>query len=451
MITVRCFNSLDETAYLRHHINALNNASDRPDPFSTFEFIENYFQHDEFFPGGNGITLWFLAAFEDDQLVGYVPMKKVTQRFLWLQLSRVGFLVVHDTDRPHMVAKNGCAERVSEAFYNYLILHKQEWDLLEFQQQDSASHLFPPPASVALDGCLVRQWPSLENGNIAIKWRTLTEYYNALSRNSRNNIKRQVNKIFSAGNVELLTSSHPNTTPALLQLYLNIEPHSWKSKAKADIGRHPERIEYFKGLLDPRQPMRVSIQVIMLDGMPVAGIICGTYLQGLYALHIIYDDRLSRLAPGTTIMLTGIRQAIQGGHAFFNLLSGFGYFKVRWLAELTETRIAQIYRVGSFLYWRRLLGDLKRHLLERKKHKKTASYNPVRRDVIERSTDHGVMTVGDSMRMSPAEKSHIDALVATIKKSPGEFLNAAELAAAMPFSMKTLTENGNKYDTCVPG
>src|SRR5512135_1430869 len=105
LIEVRCFDSLEEAAFLRDEVDELNRASARPDPFSTFGFFENYFRYDEFFPRGRGMRLWFLAAFLDGRLVGYLALKQVAHKVLGLQTSRLGFFVVHDTDRPHLVAR----------------------------------------------------------------------------------------------------------------------------------------------------------------------------------------------------------------------------------------------------------------------------------------------------------------------------------------------------------
>ena len=96
---------------------------------------------------------------------------------------------------------------------------------------------------------------------------------------------------------------------------------------------------------------------------------------------MVYDDRLRHLAPGSALQLMAMRQAIDGRYAFLNLLSGFGYFKVRWLAEITETRIAQIYRVGSLPFWHRKLGDWKRRLFVARSKEAPTLFNPVRRDV----------------------------------------------------------------------
>ena len=243
MIEVRCFGSLEEAAFLREEVNALNRAGTRPDPFSTFEFFENFVRHEKSFPQGRGLHLWFLAAFDTGRLVGYMALKRTTHKVLGLPVSRLDFLVTHDTDRPQLVARPEHALAVSEAFYAYLLERKREWSFLEFRQQDAASSLFPPPAAVNLKGYRVRQWPSLDNGTIHVRWGTLDAYFKSFSPKFRSNVSRQMRSLLAAGEVEYLASSDPATTPALFELYHGIEPRSWKSRAGAAIGRYPQWVE----------------------------------------------------------------------------------------------------------------------------------------------------------------------------------------------------------------
>lgn len=424
MITVRCFDSLDQAAELRHDIDALNRLSVRPDPFSTFAYLQTYLRHDEHHPSGQGMGLWFLAAFRDGQLIGYLPLKRVEGRVMGLPSVTLGFLVTHDTDRPHVVARPADQDAVSQAFYAHVLARRSEWSYLELAQQGADSTLFPPPADVDLGGYLVRQWPSLENCTIPVRWDNLAGYVKSLSKKFRGNLGRQLNALFEAGEVELLSSSDPADTPALLELYLGIEPRSWKAQADADIGRHPQRIAYFRSLLEARQPMRVGIHLLLMDGVPVAGLISGAFERGLYALHIVYDDGLNRLGPGSTMLLLGMRQAIDGGFGFFNLLSGFGYFKVRWLAETTPLHVGQIYRAGSPPYWHRRLGDLKRRLMPRAAAASAPSFNPSRR------------AVADELPSVPAfdarQRERMAALIAAVRGGHGAHLGKAQLAAILP-------------------
>lgn len=436
MIEVRCFDSVAEAEFLRQEIDALNLACARPDPFSTFEFLENFVRHGECDNKDQDRCLWFLTAFLENRLVGYLVLEQSTQRVLGMRIAKLGFCIAHDTDRPHLVARAEHLGRVSEAFYEYLLGRKQEWSFLEFQQQDDTSMLFPPPATVDMKGYLLRQWPSLDNGTLHLRWGSLHDYFQALSGSFRSNVSRQMRSLLAAGDVELLTSSDPAVTPVLFELYRGIEAQSWKSRAHADIGRHPERIEYINGLLDATQPMQVSIQLLLLDGRPIAGLINGAFMQGLYALHMAYDDRLSRLAPGSAAMLMGVRQAIDGHCAFYNLLSGSGYYKVRWLAQITATRTAQIYRTGGVSYWRRVLGDCKRRVFAAGSKQTSLFFNPTRRSVSEPAGEPMEPGQIPALQMSPVERERIDALITEVRKGQGEFLSAAELAAAMPFETK---------------
>lgn len=427
MIAVRCFGSLAEATGLRHEIDALNDLAARPDPFSTFAFLQACLRHDARPPAGQRMQLWFLAAFRGDMLVGYLALKRVARRVLGIPVATVDFLVSRDTDRPHPVARPEDLREVCASFYAYLLARRHDWSYLEFRQQDAASALFPPPAAVDRAGYLVRQWPTLENCTIPVRWTSLSAYFRALSKKLRSNLSRQFQALFAEGEVTLLGSSDPATTPALLELYLSIEAHSWKAQAQASLGRQRERLARLRCLLDKAQPMRVSIQVLLVDGVPIAGLINGAFRDGLHALHIVHDDRASRLAPGTAMLLLGMRQAIEGGSAYFNLLSGFHYYKARWLAEATELHVAQIYRPGSLPYWHRILGDWKRRVLPARQRETVARFNPLRRSLA---------PAASLLDLDVAGRARCDAMVAAVRRGHGEFLGSAGLAAVLPFPVQ---------------
>ncbi len=435
MIDVRCFGNLAQLESLRGQINSLNQAAGRPDPFSTFEFFEAFLQHDQPDAQGQVLHLWFLTAFEGARLVGYMALKQETHRVLGMLASKLEFLVTHDADRPHLVARTEDAPAVSEAFYAYLLKRRGEWTFLEFREQDATSRLFPPPTAAKLGGYAVRQWPGLENGTIHVRWNTLEAYFQSFSKRFRSNVSRQMRSLLGAGQVEYLSSSDPAATPALFEIYQGIEQRSWKADAGAAIGRHPQWAGYFGDLLAAGQPMHVSIHILLLDGTPVAGLITGAFGAGLYALHIVFDDSLRRLAPGSAMLLMGMRQAIEGRFAFVNLLSGFGYFKARWQAEMSSTRNAQIYRVGTPYFWRRVSGDLARGLRGAAGPRRLALSNPARRAAAQAAgsaPDAGLRTAGTPV----ADRRRTAALIARAREGRAEFLSAAELAALMPFAAR---------------
>lgn len=426
MIAIRCCHALADAAPLRGAINALNLASARPDPFSTFEYYENHLRHAAGFEAGGAARLWLLLAYEAGALAGYAALKQCPHRVLGRRAMKIDWLTAHVADRPHLVARPGREAAVAAAVYAYLVDRRQHWSLLEFQQQEAGSPLLPPPADARAGACRFRLWPGPASGRVPIRWDSIAAYFAALGAKFRSGISRQARLLLAAGDVQLLTSSDPHALAALFELHREVEAHSWK--ARADEHQRDWAGPY-AGLMDPAQPMRLVIQVLLLDGVPIAGLVCGAFNRGLYALHMAYDERHARLAPGSALMLMGLRHAIEGGYEFLDMLRGSGYYKTRWLARMSETQSLQVYRAGSPFHWRRVLGDLAR-FRSGAAPAPAALFNPARRDA-------GAEGAGAAVDPPTAgERARYAGLVAQARRAPGEFLSAEQLAAAMPFAAR---------------
>jgi CelD/BcsL family acetyltransferase involved in cellulose biosynthesis len=227
MLTVHCASSLDELAPEREQLDAINSESRLPDLFSTFEFYQVYFQHDEFYRHGVETELWFLTIRDEGRIIGYLPLRKVRERVLGLPSIRVEFFATHDNDRPHLVSRPADEERCRDAVLGWLREHRREWSFLELKQQPAESILCQAEAFSGRRYYL-RRFPNLENGTIHIRWSTLREWHKSLSHKMRNNIGRQFRMLNSLGHLEHLASSDPAATPLLFELFLGIEPGSWK-------------------------------------------------------------------------------------------------------------------------------------------------------------------------------------------------------------------------------
>jgi hypothetical protein len=437
MLEVRCFETFHALGGHRGAINALNRESARPDPFSTFEFMESFHRHDELRAGRGGLPLWLLAVFERDLLQGFVALQGRITRVLGLPQRTLGFLVTRDTDRPHVLARPERLADVSAAVWQYLLERGAEWQVLELYQQDLAMLPLCGTLPSLPARYILREWPSLANATIHLRWRTLDDYAASLVRKFRVNLGRQMRNLAAAGHVEIIASSDAAATPAMLDLCCQIEQRSWKARAMATIGRHPDRRRYFEALLDPSQPMRISIQLLLLDGLPIAGLMVGSFGGNLYALHVVYDERYGRFAPGSAMLLLGVRQALMQGCTQLNLLSGFGYFKSRWLAQMTETRIIQVYRREGLLFARRWLGDLLRRVGESGRLQPLRHFNPLRRQLQALPAEEGeVPAVPDASQSAPGERRDIENRLAAIRACSCDTMGPEQFAATMSFGAR---------------
>lgn len=432
MIEIRCLHSLAEAEPYRQAIDALNLASPQPDPFSSFAYYQTFLRSAAPFRAApEPFQLWLLLAFCEGELIGYLALKRSRQRLMGLPVAKLDLLTAHVADRPHLVARAEHQAAVSEACYRYLLGRRQDWGLLEFQQQPPQSPLLSPPPEVERGRFRRRDWPNMANGTIPVAWDSTAAYFAALSKKTRSNVGRQMRRLLAAGEVEVLSSCDAETRAALFELYQSIEPNSWKTRAGGAIGSDPQRLAYYLGLMAPEQAMQIHVQVLLLDGVPIAGLISGGFGQGLYALHIVYDDRAARLAPGSAIFWMGMRLAIEGGYRYFDLQWGFGYYKTRWLAQMSETRSLQLYRIDSPIFWRRLLGDLRRRYLGGGDDQDTSLENPARHRHESAEGADGEAALPELA--DAAQRQHYAALRRRAYGGEGEFLSSVALAAAMPF------------------
>ncbi len=435
MIDVSCVHDLAQAGTHRGAINALNLASARPDPFSTYEFYDHCLRNAAAYPDGSRLRLWLLLAFRGDELVGYLALKEGRHRVFGLPAIRLDLLTSYVGDRPHLVARPEESQQVSVAMWAYLLGRKRDWSLLDFEQQDDTSALLPVPPEAAAGPCQLRQWPNMATGIITLPSNGLTGYFGALSHKSRSNVGRKMRALLDAGDVQLLTSSTAQAAAVLFELYRCIEPHSWKGHADLAIGRNAQAIDLCAGMLDPAQPMRMVVQVLLLDGVPIAGLISGMFGKGQYAIHMVYDERQGDLAPGSAIMLLGVRHALDCGCEFLNMLWGSGHYKTRWLAQMHDTYSLQVYRVGGLYYWRRVLGDLRRRWAGEPAADAPVQFNPIRRALRKLGKSHtAASTATATLPTVPRRDSTAAALVEQARHLQVQCLTRMQLAAAMPFA-----------------
>ncbi len=239
----------------------------------------------------------------------------------------------------------------------------------------------------------------------------------------RNNIGRQFRMLNSLGHLEHLASSDPAATPLLFELFLGIEPRSWKAGAGATLARSPRRLEFFRRLFDPRAPWRMRVDLVLLDGIPIAGLIGAAFEKRFYAIHIAFDDAYGKAGPGGAVLTLALRHAIEAGHLCFNMLSGFSYYKTRWQAEVTPTHSFQVCKVGSARFVRAVLGELRRAIFPRPP--ESSDHNPARRE-----------SSAAAIQVSEEERARIAAAVAELARLGVVAEGPQALARSMPFGVK---------------
>jgi CelD/BcsL family acetyltransferase involved in cellulose biosynthesis len=429
--------SWDTVEPLRAEVDALDRASRRPCPFATFEYLRTLDAHDEY--RRHGDELLFLAALEGPRLVGYLPLRRRRERVLGAWRTRVGVLADHDTDRPHVVAAAEDEARCCEAFYRHLVEREPGWTFLELLFQDAASGLDRPPALPATR-FHVRRFENMPNSTIPLERPSLREHFASMPASFRRVVRRYARAALRSGRAEVVWSDDPSARLALLELYLDLERRSWKAAAGAGVTRHASRVAFFRELCQPWQPLALHFLFVLLDGVPIAGVLGGTFEGSDFGLETTFDDGYLDLAPGHLVLLMALHRAQARGLRSLNLDGNYAYYKARWGAEVTATRAVQIYRVPSLHWLKARAGALRRRLRPPEAQPDLA--NPER----QRAAGRAAPGAGGAEAAAPdgrpdrsASRARADAALAALEAAGASVSRLAgpALEASLPFPLRT--------------
>jgi len=423
VLDVHLIHAREALAPGRSQLALLHRSSARQSPFTTLEFYEAYLAHDEFLRQGVDLEVWFLLAFESGAPVGYLALRRTLDGVGPLKAPKLEFLATHDVVQPHVVCRPEDEARCVEAFYRALLERKSEWSMLELKQQEPGAALLPPPG-VTLPAHYFRTFEAQTVSVIPNRFASFEGYLAGLDKKFRANVRRQLRHLLAAGEVRVLYSTDPAATPAMLELYLDVERRSWKTRVAGTIGRDPRRVAFFRSLLAERLPFRVGVGLVLLDGLPIAG--CVTNLEGdtLYLPQVIFDDRFSKLTPGYLIFPLLVREAIERGCASLNLMSGFSFYTVKWGAEVVDCRSVQLFHQGSLLFFKALAGELRRELERRLGGPaRVADGNVAKHESEARAEepDEG------EEELPGADRRFVDALLSSLATKQVRITNAAEI------------------------
>jgi Acetyltransferase (GNAT) domain len=181
------------------------------------------------------------------------------------------------------------------------------------------------------------------------------------------------------------------------------------------------------------------LQVVLLDGVAIAGLVAIELKGAWYILETTYDSAYSDLAPGYLLHLVALGEAIARGQREFNLLHAYAYYKKSWNGVATETVAVQVFRVPSVPYLKACAGYLKR--LRARGDGEEEQFNPARRAAGEQgSAKDGPRPPRDeAARLAATALARLATVSAGVRSLAGE-----ALMATLPFPLEAKLPKASK-------
>lgn len=241
-LSIRVLRRLTELASIAEEWDDLVfRVTGRP-PITSYAWVASLLEHQH----DNSGQFLCLAAFEDERLVGVMPIGWRTTRVLGktvVTLTQPGQPSNNSVDA---VIRPGHERDVLAAFREALDEAVPGWFGLEFLWVDHRSPLLLPEATFGRRSIIVRH----AAGKASVVDTTLTweEFASKLGRNLRKQIKRAYSRITETVEVRTEFLSGAEARPECLDRFMAVEASGWKGQAKSALAANARVIQVHRSL-----------------------------------------------------------------------------------------------------------------------------------------------------------------------------------------------------------
>lgn len=314
-------------------------------PFQTFEWQSTWFRH-----FGGAKKPMALAAFEGADLVGWYPV--VLGSGAWKTVRPMG---KGPSDYLHPLYRRGVSG-VGSAMAHALLERTEALIDLHQVREDFAGDF--ATALDAADGkvieqahCLVLELPA-----------SYEAYLQGLGKSLRYDVRRLEKPPFSDGTARIQSADANSITESLDNLF---KLHAMRWRKRWQPGAFPAPLRRFHLEWARLAESKGWLELTVLhDEMQPIGALYAMVLNGsTYYYQAGMDPSKNSISPGTLLVASAIRRAIERGDTDFDFLRGDEAYKRRWKPQVSRTNrrylvAANTGRPAAGLSWNLKASDI---------------------------------------------------------------------------------------------
>lgn len=273
-------------------------------PFQSPEWVETWWRHF----GGRRQRLWAIAE-EGDDLVGLWPL--MASRSAWRTVRAVG---TRQSDYLHPISRRG-----TMVSWAGLVEQLPKADLLDLHQIRESIDLGWESQVVEQARCLVLDLPP-----------TYDEYLASLGKSLRFDCRRLDKKPFATGEASMELVTENGLDEAMSYLFA-LHGQRWRRRGLPGAF-HPPRIQAFHRDVARQMVSRggLRLSVLRTQNQAVGAIYAFQEGATTFFYQCGFDPAAKSLSPGTLLVASTIRRAIEDGSRVFDFLRGDEDYKRRW-------------------------------------------------------------------------------------------------------------------------
>jgi CelD/BcsL family acetyltransferase involved in cellulose biosynthesis len=170
-------------------------------------------------------------------------------------------------------------------------------------------------------------------------------YRAGLGRSRRYTLQRKTKCLQGPGRVEYSRATGPAEVDAAFESLVALHQRRWSPRPGGGVFAHERARQFHRDLVRVLSERgRVSLDLLSLDGRPIAGVY-GFVYHGVYYFYLpgFAPDVLPKASPGLLLLYHCIRQAIGDGERMVDLLQGAQPYKLEWSDDIRRSITLRYY------------------------------------------------------------------------------------------------------------
>ena len=310
-------------------------------PFYSWDWFYRLWLH---FAKPHGQELFVVAVYEENQLVGILPLVRGGRKSSGIAYRILRFCAVGMMPRNTFYTDaRQDQEAIFRTAWNHLFDNRPVWDMLELANVPDSS----PFHRFVLEGQHDTKYALIQNAGLSSPFLKLTgsvdDYLASIDKKVRYNIKRYV-KLFETNTKqhEVRYFQHPHETEEALRLASEVAEASWKDKTKDS--------SYFRFFQDALPELfgqhEAIVLIILLENIPIAASFRLSRNGIFYGFGTDYNQEYKEHAPGVLMFYYLLHHIVeQGGHAF-DFCGGDYNYKKQYTNVVQNHSTFQIFHSG---------------------------------------------------------------------------------------------------------
>lgn len=316
LITLKIVRESAELAGYREEWDQLLENCVQKSPMLSYAWVSSYLDHRL----ENSESWYVVLAHSDNKLVGVLPV--IVTPYRVLGLSRPVLKTPHDA---HTLGGDALLARDATADLFPLIIQAAE---LETPDRYVFKLSRVVEDSPTITSCLILKDHYVHKENVGIGYYypardNFEEYYSALSKNMRGNLRRAENKLRQMVELEMDVLEGVEATAGFLNDFMPVEASGWKGRSGSAIGKSTELTDFYTTLTErlSRSGM-LRWECLYGDRKLIAANLCVRFGGTIVIWKLGYDEDFRKYSPGGILFKHVLERAFSDdGIEEFNLMS----------------------------------------------------------------------------------------------------------------------------------